>query len=214
MSIFIQILISLTTSIFVVLVCFLLRQHDYRKRKLAVASSLESLESQISDLTLKVANLEQIIADIPQTENVGQNECFPINNVETNARKRKQKRHECNLQQTNIQSPPQQEEKPKNANLTNFTLLSISEGKLVEVAFGQTSYYRAWRQKDKIFFEFFCDAQRIQKAINNRSAIIDPCCIKDDQSVEPDKATSIMTVRKGELDNNFNILLKAKIKFS
>lgn len=96
---------------------------------------------------------------------------------------------------------------------TKYTSLTISDGKLVEATIGQTVYYRSWLQKGRIFFEFYCERSRMMKAINNRSAILDPCCIKDESSVLPDQANYVENIRPGELDSDYSIIKKTTIKF-
>jgi hypothetical protein len=106
-----------------------------------------------------------------------------------------------------------EEPRKTTSNDVKYISLTISDGKLVEASFGQTAYYRSWQQKGKYFFEFNCERQRMKKAINNRTAILDPCCNKESSSVLPDEANYIESIRPGELDSDFNIIKKATIKF-
>ena len=97
---------------------------------------------------------------------------------------------------------------------TNFINLGVSEGRLVEVAGSQPSYYRAWESQGQRYYEFFCDEARLRKAMFNRAAVIDPYCDKQTDSVNPDEASNIETMDFGLLDKDFNIIKKTIIKYS
>ena len=104
----------------------------------------------------------------------------------------------------------QESAKPENL---DYQYLAIADRKLVLAQLGQTAYYRCWHDKNKIFFEFSCDASKLKKAILNKDSIIAPCCIKHPSSVDPNNANDIVTVDYGELDENFQIINRTTIKF-
>ena len=206
MDIVIQILISLATSSFVVLVYFLMRRHCAKSKS---SDRLSQLEREVGDLRARVNTLQQYR---PQASNTSSNTASSTQKKESQGVGGDiQKRPLPSVAQESLKPEEQIESKPADA---KFTYLSVSEGKLVEVSTRQASYYRAWKHKGRIFFEFFCDPQKVKKAINNRSAIIDPCCVKAESSKEPDISSNIVTIRQGELDNSFNIKTKVTIKFS
>jgi hypothetical protein len=95
----------------------------------------------------------------------------------------------------------------------SFTYYIVSDGKLVVASTGQSGYYRAWNQDGKRYYQFFCESNRINKAINNHSSVIDPFCAKTEDSAEYDLATEVITDECGQLDANDNILTKTVIKF-
>lgn len=206
MDIVIQILVSLATSTLVVFLYYLFRRSSSKSKS---SDRLSQLERTVFDLQVKVNTLQQYRT--PASNN-SSNKAHPIQEKENVVvRDGKQKQPKPSDNNDNSQQEEQIEVKPAGA---QFTYLSVSEGKLVEVTSGQASYYRAWKHKGRIFFEFFCDPQKVKKAINNRSAIIDPCCVKADSSKEPDNASNIVTIRQGELDNTFKIKTKVTIKYS
>lgn len=205
MNIVIQILISFATSTIVVFVYFLLRRRFTRSKS---SDRLTPLERTVHELTTRVTSLEQYCSQ-PNDASLIFMSKHQTKDDQGN-RGEKQKLQTLDNQE-NVRQEAQIETKPI---ATQYTYLSVSEGKLVEVTPGQASYYRAWKHKGRILFEFFCDPQKVKKVINNRSAIIDPCCVKADSSKEPDNASSIVIVRHGELDDSFRIKTKVTIKFS
>lgn len=95
----------------------------------------------------------------------------------------------------------------------SYQALAVSDGKLCPCEIGQTQYYRCWEYEGRLFFEFYCDKSKAAKAINNRSAILDPFCVKNPNSVPVDSAKSMVIEEFGELDNDYNVLSKSQIKF-
>ena len=94
-----------------------------------------------------------------------------------------------------------------------FSDLAVSDGHLVPCAVGQTAYYRTWEYDGKRYFEFYCEPSKAPKAFNNRSVIIDPFCLKDNDSVPVDEAKTFTTLEFGEIDANLNIISKSLVRF-
>lgn len=94
-----------------------------------------------------------------------------------------------------------------------FSDLAVSGGHLVPCAIGQTPYYRCWEYEGTLYFEFYCDASKTPKALNNRSVILDPFCQKDNDSVSVDSAKTLTTLEYGVMDSNCNIISKSLVKF-
>lgn len=94
----------------------------------------------------------------------------------------------------------------------SYIYLNVSDGKLVP-SNKQTSYYRVWRENGNLLYEFYCDESKMKKAINNRSVLIDPFCMKEKNSVEADLAKQIISNKPGKLDENFTVLDPTIIKF-
>lgn len=92
-----------------------------------------------------------------------------------------------------------------------YTYLTVSDKKLSEALMGQASYYRAWRFKEKVLFEF--SSEKTLKAINNRNAIIEPFCEKDPSSVPADQASNIEICKPGILNDDYTVNTKSIIKF-
>ena len=100
--------------------------------------------------------------------------------------------------------------KPGNISYTN---LGVSDGKLVPCSIGQTFYYHYWEYEGRYFYEFFCEPSEIEIAVNNRSAIIDPFCQKDSDSVDADEFKELIIKEFGELDSKLNIISKSIISY-
>ena len=91
----------------------------------------------------------------------------------------------------------------------NFIELAVINGSLVKEESEQT-YYRAWREKGQLLFEFV-NNDRTRKAINNRTIIIEPFCIKLESSKSPDNSEEIETKTPGILNEDYTIRRKAEI---
>lgn len=228
-NIFIQIIISFLSSLIVVALYHVLIKKWLNKKE--VESRLFELESAV----------RRISNDISVSKKSSISESSKSNGIEIvkGGKKKDKRKQDRNYgrtadsdEQTNTESRALLEEventsevvednatpiieEPKKAGTreVKYINLTISDGKLVEASIGQTTYYRSWHHKDKIFFEFYCERNTMKKAIYNRTAILDPCCNKDASSVLPDEANYIETLRPGELDSDFNIIKKATIKF-
>lgn len=98
-------------------------------------------------------------------------------------------------------------------NAVTYKALAVLDGKLTPCEIGQTQYYRCWEYEGRMFFEFYCDKSKEAKAVNNRSAILEPFCVKNPNSVPVDSAKSIITEQFGEINSNYNIISKSHIKF-
>lgn len=88
--------------------------------------------------------------------------------------------------------------------------LTVKNGNLVKVESNDTVYYCSWKRKGKLYFKFV-NNDRTRKAINNRTVIIDPFCIKQEGSKSPDLSEEIETVVPGQLNDDYTILKKAEI---
>ena len=92
----------------------------------------------------------------------------------------------------------------------NYIELAVINGNLVEAESEQTTYYRAWRENGQILFEFV-NNDRTRKAINNRTIIIEPFCIKLEYSKSPDVSVEIETITPGFLNDDYTLRKKAEI---
>lgn len=92
-----------------------------------------------------------------------------------------------------------------------YTALTVTDGKLTLASPSQVSYYRAWEIEGDIFYEFYSD--KTAKAINNRSAIIEPFCEKEPTSIPADQASHVETVLYGFLNKDYSVKTKTTIKF-
>ena len=95
-----------------------------------------------------------------------------------------------------------------------YTYMKVSDGKLEKSDTNQTSYYRAWKQNGKYYYEFFCEETKVAKAINNRGVLIEPFCVKSLDSINPDEAENIETKSPGIIDiTNNSIISKTIVKY-
>lgn len=94
---------------------------------------------------------------------------------------------------------------PSNVEFTYFT---VADGKLIVALQGKASYYRSWEINGQRYYQFFCDKNIVKKAINNHSSVIDPFCVKSNDSVDYDFASYVETDECGLLDGNNNIKKK------
>ncbi len=85
-------------------------------------------------------------------------------------------------------------------------------GNLIHCEEGYPVYYRAWKEREKIKFEFV-NSDRTKKAINNRSTFIEPFCNKTEESKFPDESDFIETITPGVLNNDYTVKEKAVIRF-
>lgn len=95
----------------------------------------------------------------------------------------------------------------------SYSYLRVFNGKLMDAVPNKASYYRKWTFKGVVYYEFFCDATLVEKAINNKSALVEPYCDKHSSSIPYDSARSIKTVEFGILNSDNSIIKKTIIKY-
>lgn len=86
------------------------------------------------------------------------------------------------------------------------------DGNLTHCEEGYPVYYRAWKERDIIKFEFV-NSDRTKKAINNRSTFIEPFCNKIEDSKLPDESDLIDTITPGILNDDYTVKEKAVIRY-
>ena len=89
-------------------------------------------------------------------------------------------------------------------------MLTVKNGLFAEADSNGVYYYKTWTAKGKKLFEFV-NNDRTLKAINNRSILIEPFCIKMEKSISPDEAAMIETIEPGILSDDYTVEEKAKI---
>lgn len=94
--------------------------------------------------------------------------------------------------------------------IQGFIMLTVKNGLFAEADPNGVCYYRTWTANGKKLFEFV-NNDRTKKAINNRSILIEPFCIKMEKSISPDEADMIETIEPGVLSDDNTIKEKAKI---
>lgn len=88
--------------------------------------------------------------------------------------------------------------------------MTVANGSLVKAESEQTTYYRTWCEGGEILFEFV-NNDRTRKAINNRTIIIEPFCIKLEYSKSPDSSEMVETITPGILNEDYSLRKKAEI---
>lgn len=86
------------------------------------------------------------------------------------------------------------------------------DGNLIHCEEGHQVYYKAWKEGERIKFEFV-NNDRTKKAINNRSTYIEPFCNKIEDSKLPDESNYIDTITPGILNNDYSVKEKAVIRY-
>lgn len=89
-------------------------------------------------------------------------------------------------------------------------MLTVKNGLFVEANPFGVCYYKTWTTNGKKLFEFV-NNDRTKMAINNRSILIEPFCIKMEKSISPDEADMVETKIPGILSDDFTVIEKAKI---
>lgn len=111
------------------------------------------------------------------------------------------------------QSYSSQESTPNHSSsnsLLDYSDLTVLNGILKKAEPDQIVYYRSWEKNGKLLYEFV-NNERTRKAINNRSVIIEPFCIKREDSKSPDASEEIETIDPGILNEDYSIIKKAVI---
>ena len=160
-------------------------------------AKIKELKEELSSKDAKIDELNKRISSLEKT----------IRTYEKSKDKGNQKEH-SNQQTMSPKGPAQVLE--TSYSLSGYSELTVLNGRLVKAESEHTVYYRSWRKKNKMFFEFV-NNDRTRKAINNRTIIIEPFCIKQDDSKSPDLSEEIETKVPGILNEDYSIFKKAEI---
>lgn len=189
------------------------RKKSVKKDSNALTNSekIELLEKRIVELAIRLESIDslsrQMMVSSTKKEPLTDQQCT-VSLQQTKKERKKEKyapKVKTNSNKSNLEAA-----KPDNI---VYTFLRVSEGKLEPTSQFQTSYYRAWQFQGKILYEFYCEPQYMKKVINNHSSIIDPCCMKSQESVSPEEANRIVTEEFGVLDSNYSIITRTIIKY-
>lgn len=161
---------------------------------------IDSLNEQIDELRNDKKDLQNVIDDLEKRLSfLGKKE-----NEKSKEVIKSQNRSEIRL---NIK-----EESERYSQDNGFIYLTVLEGPLVEARPEHIVYYKAWREKGKLLFEFV-NNDKTKKAINNRTSIIEPFCEKVESSKSPDDSEMITTISPGLLNDDYTVRDKAKIEY-
>ena len=166
------------------------RIDDLEKKNSELEKRVKELSNQLETLRKEIKAIqEQDTKTLPSTsEN-------PVSVSSSNANKRKANN-----------------EKSRPMTVTYERLTLGGNGNLIHCEEGYPVYYRAWRERERIKFEFV-NSDRTKKAINNRSTFIEPFCNKTEESKFPDESDFIETITPGILNDDYTVKEKAVIKY-
>jgi len=170
---------------------------DLKKDKEELTKKIERLNKELDALKKENTSLKNRIVELKTSLSRSDMHSDDPNKQEDN----NEKTDAANSNNTNYSSLVRQ---------FNFIELAVINGNLVKAESEQTTYYRSWREKGQILFEFV-NNDRTRKAINNRTIIIEPFCIKLESSKSPDNSEEIETKTPGILNDDFTLKKKAEI---
>ena len=177
----------------------------YTKRQLKeVKDKVDNLENKYSELEKKVKKLTDLLEmqrkDIREIQEL-KTKFLPI----TSTNPSPMPSNNVNKNKSNI-------DKERSLSTSNKLLTIGGNGNLIHCEEGYPAYYRAWKEKEKIKFEFV-NSDRTKKAINNRSTFIEPFCNKTEESKLPDESDFIETITPGILNDDYTVNVKAVIRY-
>ena len=213
----ISLVISTLVSIVVIHIYRLRRRHKYTGVEYVYLDTFNELEKRVRALEATQDRNDGLVNDgIVETPN---NSVPPIDSKELSQEEKKSKKElkkekYGSKKKTRIEKAVLFENTvPLKPDDVSYIFLKAADRKLVE-SDASSSYYRAWIYENVLYYEFHCDRTRIQKAINNRSVLVEPFSVKDGSSIEVDESTDILTTKPGRLDpESYEIIEKAIIKY-
>lgn len=177
---------------------------DLKKEKEKLEKEIEKREKKIKVLEKQLNEKDNVIASL-RSQIKELNKSSSRSSMPSNS---SNKQEEDNNEKTGVA------DNNRNSNPLvrqyNFIELAVINGSLVKAESEQTTYYRSWRENEQIMFEFV-NNDRTRKAINNRTVIIEPFCIKLESSKSPDNSEEIETKTPGILNDDFTLKKKAEI---
>ncbi len=213
----ISLVISTLVSIVVIHIYRLRRRHKYTGVEYVDLDTFNELEKRVRALEDTQDRNDGLVNDgIVETPN---NSGPEINSKELSQEEKKSKK-ELKIEKYGSKKKRRIEKAvlseitvPLKPDDVSYIFLKAVDRKLVE-SDASSSYYRAWEYGNVLYYEFHCDRTRIQKAINNRSVLVEPFSVKDGSSIEVDESTDILTTKPGRLDpESYEIIEKAIIKY-
>ena len=189
------------------------KDSNYKKK---ISENLD-LKSEKNDLNTKLAGKDEEINNLKNQLTEKDNEIASLKRqiIELNSSFSSSSMHsnDSNKQDENINKTDVDDNNKTNSSplvgKLNYIELAVINGSLVKAESEQT-YYRAWRENGQIMFEFV-NNDRTRKAINNRTIIVEPFCIKLESSKSPDVSEEIETKTPGILNDDFTLRKKAEI---
>jgi len=189
-----------------------------------IGAKIKHKPSEVSNSTQQQLSVDKV-SEVSQLDSTSKEET--VTTKEPNLSRKEQKKIERQQERANKKEEDQKRREqetlerkrkafnPKESKPENVLYhdLAVSDGRLIPCAIGQTAYYHYWNYKGRKFFEFYCEPSKVAKAVNNRSAIIDPFCQKTSGSVNVDQSKSMEIIEFGELDDNLNIISKSIISY-
>jgi hypothetical protein len=174
----------------------------YTKRQLKdIKDKVDNLENKYSELEKKLTDLlEMQRKDIKEIQEL-KTKFLPISSTNPSP-----------MPSNNVNKNKSNIDKERSLPTSNKLLTIGGNGNLIHCEEGYPAYYRAWKEKEKIKFEFV-NSDRTKKAINNRSTFIEPFCNKTEESKLPDESDHIETITPGILNDDYTVNVKAVIRY-
>ena len=172
---------------------------------------VEKNEEKLDDLEKKNSELEKRVKELSNQLEALKKEIKKIQKQEMNIS------HSISGNPSSVPSSIANKRKPNDENsrsiVATYERLTLGgDGNLIYCEEGYPVYYRAWRERERIRFEFV-NSDRTKKAINNRSTFIEPFCNKTEESKFPDESDFIETITPGFLNDDYTVKEKAIIRY-
>lgn len=172
-------------------------KNDLNTKLAGKDEEIKNLKNQLTEKDNEIASLKRQIIEL--------NSSFSSSSMHSNDSK---KQEEENNDKSDVVDKRNANSIPLDGKL-NLIELAVINGCLVKEESEQT-YYRAWKENGQMLFEFV-NNDRTRKAINNRTIIVEPFCIKLESSKSPDASEEIETKTPGILNDDFTLRKKAEI---
>lgn len=211
----ISLVISIIVSIIVVHIDRLRRRRRFNGIEYVDLDTFNELESRVNKIEDNMNNTKPIndnASDLVHQEQTTLNNQTPPLDKQKSKKERKKEKYET--KKTGRNGKIDQSNVPTKPEVVSYIYMNVSNRKLI-VSDVSSSYYRAWKYNDVLYYEFHCEKSKMAKAINNRSVLIDPFCIKDISSTEADESNSIAALTPGKLESeSYEIIDKTTIKYT
>lgn len=189
------------------------KKSNYNKKiieNIDLKSKIVELETILSGKDEEIENLSKQLSEKDKVIESLRKQIIELN---TSSSRSSMTSNDSNKQEDNIEKKDVGDNKNTNSNpfagKLNYIELAVINGSLVKEDSEQT-YYRAWRENGQMLFEFV-NNDRTRKAINNRTIIVEPFCIKLESSKSPDISEEIETKTPGILNDDYTLRKKAEI---
>ena len=189
---------------------------DYQKKYASKEKENESLNNEIVSRDKEIESLNNQIASRDKIIESLTNQIASLRDVlhtEKISLDKSSPNSEAGKSDDNTEDEGDQRDNSKLDNSDEHSFyMTVVNGNLVKAESEQTTYYFTWCEKGDILFKFV-NNDRTRTAINNRTIIIEPFCIKLENSKSPDSSEVVETITPGILNEDYSLRKKAEIIF-